>query len=186
MCGAGTIPIEAALLARRIAPALAGSTDRMPRPFAFQSWPGFDAAAWEREVARAQEEVLASAPLPIHGSDRDAGAIQAAHANAERAGVASDVAFHVAPVSAVEPPEGSGWMVSNPPYGVRVGESAPLRNLYAALGRLGRQRMPGWKLALLSANRQLEGQIGVRFSEALRTVNGGIPVRLVVGEFGER
>ena len=180
MCGSGTIPIEAALAARRIAPGLA-SAAREPRAFAFTRWLEFDAGLWGDVVARAREEILPAAPAPILGSDRDAGAVEAARANAERAGVGESVAWSVRPLSAVEPPEGPGWIVSNPPYGVRVGERDPLRNLYAAAGRLARERLPGWTLALLTADRVLEGQLGVPLEEALRTSNGGIPVRLVVG-----
>jgi putative N6-adenine-specific DNA methylase len=179
MCGAGTIPIEAALIARRIAPGLARG--REPRNFAFHHWPEFESADWERVVADARERVLDASPVPIHGSDRDAGAIEAARANAERAGVAADLALAVAPLSAAEAPAGTGWLVTNPPYGVRVGESRPLRNLYAALGRLGRERFAGWRLALLSADRQLEAQLGTELREALATTNGGLRVRLVVG-----
>ncbi|HEY0780723.1 MAG TPA: THUMP domain-containing protein, partial [Gemmatirosa sp.] len=84
LCGSGTIPIEAALVARRIAPG-------RHRAFAFERWLDFDAAAWHALRARADEGVLSFAPQPIAGSDRDAGAVQAARANAERAGVAEDV-----------------------------------------------------------------------------------------------
>lgn len=177
-CGSGTIATEAALLARQIAPGLAGGT---ARGYAFAEWPDFDAALWERVVARAATEALPAAGAPIHASDRDAGAIEAARANAERAGVLADLALDVRPLSAFEPPAGPGWLVSNPPYGVRVGESDALRNLYAALGRLARERLPGWTVALWSADRGLERQVGVRFTDALRTRNGGIPVRAVVG-----
>ena len=180
MCGAGTIPIEAALIARRIAPGLAGP-EREPRRYAFTAWPEFDPARWAATVDRAREEIRSSAEVPILGSDRDAGAISAASANAARAGVADDVELSVRPVSAIEPPQGPGWVVSNPPYGVRVGERDPLRNLYAALGRTLRVRCPGWTLALLSPDHALERQLGIRLGEALRTSNGGIPVRLVVG-----
>jgi putative N6-adenine-specific DNA methylase len=180
MCGSGTIPIEGALLARRIAPGLA-SSDRAARRYAFLDWPDFDAAAWDAVVGRAREEVRPAAGVPILGSDRDEGAVEAARANAARAGVAEDVDFAVRPLSAVEPPPGPGWLVSNPPYGLRVGESDALRNLYAALGRTARARLPGWTVALLSADRRLEGQTGIAFDEAFRTSNGGIPVRLVVG-----
>ena len=120
-----------------------------------------------------------SSPVSILGSDRDAGAIDAARANAARAGVGEDVAFDVRPLSAIEPPDGPGLLIANPPYGVRVGESDALRNLYAALGRTARQKCPGWTLALLSADRKLEGHVGLPFSESFRTSNGGIPVRLV-------
>ena len=136
---------------------------------------------WAAVVDRACERMLPASPVPIQGSDRDEGAIVAANANAERAGVAGDVEFSVRAVSAVEPPPGPGWMVINPPYGVRIGEKDPLRNLYAALGRTLRERCPGWTLALLSPDAGLERQVGVPLEEALRTSNGGIPVRLVTG-----
>ncbi len=180
MCGSGTVAIEAALLARRIAPGLA-SAERTPRRYAFLDWPDSDARLWARTVERAAGEVLPAAPVPVAASDRDAGAVEAARANAARAGVLDDLALDVRPLSAVEPPPGTGWLLSNPPYGVRVGETEGLRNLYAALGRLARERLPGWTLGLLSADRGLEAQVRVRFAEALRTRNGGIPVRLVVG-----
>ncbi|HEX6747114.1 MAG TPA: class I SAM-dependent RNA methyltransferase [Longimicrobium sp.] len=183
MCGSGTIPIEAALIARGVAPGLARA-GREPRAFAFTAWPEFHAGAWERIVAEARAAERPSSPVPIHGSDRDAGAIDAATANAERAGVADDVRFAVHPVSAIEPPPGPGLLIANPPYGVRVGESDALRSLYAALGRTARARCPGWTLALLSADRKLEGQVGLPFAEVFRTSNGGIPVRLVTTTVG--
>jgi putative N6-adenine-specific DNA methylase len=180
MCGSGTIPIEGALLARRIAPGLARPS-REPRAYAFSAWPEFHADAWRAVVDRAREEIRDTAPVPILGSDRDEGAIAAATANAARAGVEADVELSHRAVSAIEPPAGPGWIVINPPYGVRVGERDPLRNLYAALGRTLRERCPGWTLALLSPDDALERQVGVPLEEALRTSNGGIPVRLAVG-----
>jgi putative N6-adenine-specific DNA methylase len=183
MCGAGTIPIEAALIARRIAPGLAGP-GREPRRHAFRQWPEFDARLWDRLVERAREEILPAAAAPIRGSDRDEGAIAAARANAERAGVLPDLALEAMPISAIEAPGPDGWLVSNPPYGVRVGESGPLRNLYAALGRVARERFPGWRVALLTADRDLERQTGLALGEAFRTQNGGIPVRLAVARVG--
>jgi putative N6-adenine-specific DNA methylase len=180
MCGSGTIAIEGALIARGVAPGLANA-DRRPREYAFTAWPDFDAQAWNRIVDAAREEIRPSAGVPIVASDRDAGGIEAAAANAERAGVLDDVDLSVRPVSAIEPPaEGGGWMVANPPYGVRLGETDRLRNLYSALGRVARERCPGWTLALLSAERKLEGQVGLPFRDVLHTSNGGIPVRLVV------
>ena len=180
MCGSGTLPIEGALLARRIPPGLA-APDREPRDYAFTAWPDFDVERWAAVVDRAAAQVLPRSPVPILGSDRDEGAIAAATANAERAGVLQDVEFSARAVSAVEPPPGRGWMVINPPYGVRIGEKDPLRNLYAALGRTLRERCPGWTLALLSPDAGLERQVGLPLDEVLRTSNGGIPVRLVVG-----
>ncbi|HEX6069184.1 MAG TPA: hypothetical protein VFZ18_05155, partial [Longimicrobiaceae bacterium] len=179
LCGSGTIPIEAALLARRIPPGLA-SAARTPRRFSFEEWPDFEPEAWRAVVERARDAILPEAPIPILGSDRDAGAIAAAEANAARAGVADDVELAVRPASAMPDPGAEGWMVTNPPYGVRVGETEGLRDLYAALGAAARRALPGGRVALLSAERRLEGQMRIPLREVLSTRNGGIPVRLVV------
>ncbi|MBC7788908.1 MAG: class I SAM-dependent RNA methyltransferase [Anaerolineae bacterium] len=181
MCGAGTIPIEGSLIARRIAPGLlqGGSTRR----FAFFNWPEFDAAKWDEIVADARGAVLPSAASPILGSDRDAGAIAAAMANAERAGVAADVEFSERALSAIEPPVSPGWLITNPPYGVRVGERDRLRNLYAQLGNVARLKLQGWSLAMLSADETLDRQVGVPLETVLATRNGGIAVRVLRGSF---
>jgi len=89
------------------------------------------------------------------------------------------VEIREAALSALEPPPGQGLLIANPPYGVRVGETKPLRDLFARLGQVARARCAGWDLALLSADRGLEAQVGLRWTECLRTSNGGIPVRLI-------
>jgi len=183
MCGSGTIPIEGAMMARRMAPGIDHGRGAS-REFAFMRWPGFDEFAWKGRVARAVAEVVPAAPSAIVAADRDAGAMAATLANAERAGVAGDIEMRQQSISALELPASPGWLVTNPPYGVRVGESAPLRNLYAGLGKVLRSRGPGWTLGMLSADRALEGQVGVSFSEVFRTSNGGIPVRLVRAHVG--
>ncbi len=174
MCGAGTIPIEAALLARRIAPG-------MSRRFAFEGWPGFDRTRWDELLASARERCLSRAPAPIQGSDRDAGAIEAALANAARAGVVDDVAFSRSTISAMEPAPGPGLLIANPPYGARVGERERLRNLYAQFGNVARRRCPGWRVSLLSAHAGLERQTGLPLETAFTTLNGGIRVRAMQG-----
>lgn len=179
-CGSGTIPIEAALMARRIPPGLAAG-DRSPRVFAFQGWPEFAPTIFDDVVGRALEAARPSAGIPIVASDRDRGAIRAAAANAERAGVQGDVELSVRSLSDVAPPPGPGWLVTNPPWGARVGERAGLRDLYAALGNFARRSLPGWRVVLLSADSRLEGQVGLSLEERLRTRSGGIGVRVVVG-----
>lgn len=183
-CGSGTIPIEAALFARRIAPGLA-NPGLEPRVYAFQSWPEHDPELWTRVVESARSRVLPAAGMEIRGSDRDAGAVTASRGNAERAGVVGDVVFEARAISAVEPPVSPpgepGALVTNPPYGVRIGERDRLRNLFAAFGRVARERFPGWLMTVLSADRFLEAHLGLPLEEALRTRNGGIPVRVLVG-----
>jgi putative N6-adenine-specific DNA methylase len=173
MCGSGTIPIEAALIARRIAPGIS-------RPFAFQEWPSFDAAMWERLRTEAESRALPRSPVSIKGSDRDAGAIEAARANAERAGVSADIELSLRALSAIEDcATETGQIVTNPPYGVRVGEADRLRDLYARLGQVVRSKCPGWGLTVLSANQRLERELRLRLENRLSTRNGGIPVRVL-------
>ncbi len=174
MCGSGTIAIEGALIARRIAPGLR-------RSFAFVEWPEFEREPWERVLDEARARILPAAPAPIQASDRDAGAIQAAIANAERAGVAGDIDFSRRAISAIEPPPGPGWIVTNPPYGARVGERDHLRNLYSQLGKVLRAKCRGWTVALLSADARLDSRLGVQLAPALKTRNGGIAVRAAIG-----
>ena len=120
------------------------------------------------------------APM-IRGSDRDTAAIAAARANAARAGVGRAVGFSTAPLSSVAPEGGaSGWIVTNPPYGKRVG-SDDLRRLYAHLGEVLRERFGGWTVALLVADPGAARAANLPLTTRLRTVNGGIPVHLLVG-----
>ncbi|MGI9078732.1 MAG: THUMP domain-containing class I SAM-dependent RNA methyltransferase [Gemmatimonadaceae bacterium] len=184
MCGAGTIAIEGALIARRIAPGLRheGGTRR----FAFFSWPEFDTGRWDAIVADARGVILSSAAAPILASDRDAGAIAAAISNAERAGVTTDIEFSKRALSAIEPPASPGWLVTNPPYGVRVGDRDRLRNLYAQLGNVARRKLEGWNLALLSADETLDRQVGIPLDTVLATRNGGIAVRMLRGAIAAR
>ncbi len=172
LCGAGTIPIEGALLARRIPPGLS-------RSFAFMRWPTFHEPTWKRVLDDARAQMLPAAPAPIFGSDRDAGAIAAARANAERAGVAADIVFEEKAISRIEPPPEAapGAIITNPPYGVRVGDRDALRNLYAQLGTVARSRFPGWRLLVLSADARLDRQVGTSMETVLTTKNGGIAVR---------
>jgi putative N6-adenine-specific DNA methylase len=178
LCGAGTIPIEGALLARRIAPGLA-------RGFAFMRWPSFEKAVWERLVASARERELPNAAAPIVGTDRDAGAIEAATANAARAGVAGDVELAQRSLSAIEAPDSRGWLITNPPYGVRVGTGDTVRDLYAQLGNVARGVLPGWHVGFLSPDRALDAQPRIAVTPAFETTNGGIKVRFLTGRVPE-
>jgi len=149
MCGSGTFAIEAALMARRIAPGIA-------RSFACERWPRTAArmeCAAQRKKARAHE--LPAAAAPILASDRDSGAVDATRANAVRAGVDGDIEIRECALSAIEPPQNPGLVVVNPPYGGRVGEGVALRNLYAQLGNVARAKCAGWSLGRLSADRGL-------------------------------
>lgn len=172
--GSGTIPIEAALIARRIPPG-------HRRTFALERWPTFEAAVWSGVRGRFEEAIQGRAPAPILGAERDAGAVEAAAANAARAGVEGDVDFRRAAVSALELPEGPGLVATNPPYGVRLGDRRDLRNLYARLGAVVRQGGPGWTAVVLIADRAHAAALNLALEERWRSSNGGVPVRCIVG-----
>jgi putative N6-adenine-specific DNA methylase len=170
-CGSGTIPIEAALLARRVP---AGYTRR----FAFMDWPNFDSKLWDKLLADAGKAIVSDIPKII-ASDRDAGAIQASQANAERAGVADCIEFSGKAISAIDPPPSPGWVVTNPPYGVRLSKTNDLRNLYAQLGKVLRTKCPGWHVTIICDSIQLIRSTGLEFDKGISIMNGGLKVRLV-------
>ncbi len=169
-CGSGTIPIEAALMARKIAPGI-------NRHFAFMDWPNFDGETWGRLKALSRKGQPKSVP-PIMGSDRDAGAIRAAGENAERAGVADHVSFSCRSLSDLDAPPGPGWVVTNPPHGVRLKSSRDLRSLYIRLGRVLRDQCPGWKAAILSGSDSFPALTGLNFNRQWPLRSGGLRVRL--------
>jgi putative N6-adenine-specific DNA methylase len=177
-CGSGTIAIEAALMALNIPPGI-------DRRFAFMDWPGYDEAAFEdqRSAVRLQPSDISCQPfLPaILASDRDAGAVKMARENAERAGVENAIEFKCQAVSSITPPAGSGWVVTNPPYGMRVSAGKDLRNLYAQFGNVLRLHCPGWNVSVLCNDPVLLGQMHVRLDTSLGFVNGGLAVRVARG-----
>lgn len=190
-CGSGTFLIEAALLALQIPPG-------QGRRFAFMRWPGFSASIWSAEQ-RAAAPSQPPAPLTLMGSDRDEGAVEAARSNARRAGVAEYVTFQCRAFSAIEPPDTAGWVVTNPPYGLRLGpagrkphpderqRSSP-RALYAALGDVLREKCPEWRVALLCPDEKLAWATGLSFDphQSLTTANGGLRVTLWQGQVPAR
>lgn len=176
MSGSGTFPIEAALIARRIPPGL-------NRSFACEQWPGHDRAmaAQVREEARAG--ILPHATASIVGGDRSTSALATAERNAARAGVAEEIVWRRANLNdwqgASGPAPGS-LIVSNPPYGVRVGRPEALRSVHAKLGEMARQVCPGApRLALLTPETAtaVSRVSGVALRSAFLTSNGGIRVR---------
>ena len=176
-CGSGTIVVEAAGLALGLPPG------RLRAP-ALQSYAPFDPDVWET-VRR--ERRPAAAPAPLVGSDRDAGAVEAARANAERAGVAAAVAFELAAVSAQRwlagdgtPAEGA--VVTNPPFGLRVAKGGDLRPLYQTLGTKVAALGAGWRAAVLAHDVRLARKTGLALQAAWTTRHGGIAVTALVGD----
>jgi putative N6-adenine-specific DNA methylase len=176
MCGSGTLAIEAALIALRRAPG-------RDRTFAFQRWPGHDAAAFEAMRAAAKAEERPAPACAIHASDLNAGALGTARRNARRAGVLDHLELFRGDVThpSVLPTEPAGILVANPPYGKRVGEAGEVEPLYSALGALLCERLPRWRAAILvPEDVRIERLLALEVDDAFELVNGGIQCRLLV------
>jgi putative N6-adenine-specific DNA methylase len=171
-CGAGTVLVEAAMLARRMSPG-------RHRSFQFMEWPSFDAAGWDRLLKGADADVIDRCP-PIIGSDRDEGAVAAAIENAVAAGVGADVVVERRSASELVLPNRAGWLVSNPPYGHRVG-GPDVRDLYDRFGAVLRERAGGWHVALMGSTDTPVARLHLPLVPELSTSNGGIPVSIHTG-----
>lgn len=184
-CGSGTLLIEAACMALGrapgLVPTLAGEPPRSRR-FALQRWPDFDPDLWQREVLAAHRlslDTLADGrPLaPILGRDHDADVLAQAQTNAEAAGVAPWIRFELGEAKSFSPPPGPGLVVTNPPFGERLGQPEELEQLYAALGHQLRQRAPGWTLWLLSGHPGLTASLRLKTSQRIPVSHGGLDCR---------
>lgn len=173
MCGTGTIAIEAALKALRVAPGL------LRAGFGFQRWPGFDQRLWQRLVDEARAGVLAELPAPIAGSDISHSAIAMAHENARRAGVGDLISLGRGEVAELSPPPGPGVLIFNPPYGKRLGEEEELKPLYKQIGDVLKQRCKGYTAYLFTGNLELAKSVGLKASRRIVLFNGPIECRLL-------
>jgi 23S rRNA G2445 N2-methylase RlmL len=93
--------------------------------------------------------------------------------------VAGCIEFSGRAISAIDPPSGPGWVVTNPPYGVRVSQTNDLRNLYAQFGKVMRAKCPGWRVTMICDRVQFIRNTGLEFDQGIPTMNGGLKVRLV-------
>ncbi len=170
LCGSGTFVIEAAEMA-------AGLMPGRSRHFAFQKLANFDADAWQA-MREANPAIVPS--VKFHGSDRDAGAIASANANAKRAGVADFTVFTKKNMSDLTPPEGPpGLVIMNPPYGARIGDKRELHALYSAIGKTLSARFQGWRVGLITSDASLARSADLPFLPPGRSVShGGMKVHL--------
>jgi len=169
MCGSGTFVIEAAEMAL-------GLQAGRARSFAFEELATFDTEAF---VALKGRDAVAT-DLMFYGSDRNAGAIQNANANAKRAGVAGQTQFIEAAVSDMQRPDGPvGLVIVNPPYGARIGDKKKLFGLYAALGQRLKSEFGGWRVGIITSDADLARATGLPgLTNGAPIPHGGLKVRL--------
>ncbi len=147
-CGSGTIPIEAALLARNIAPGLS-------RKFAAEEWDMIPQAIWKEERKAAFSAIDNESEVRILASDISPSAIIAAQQNAAEAGVDDCIEFSVLPFNRLQAPEKHGIIITNPPYGERIGEKDELRKIYKELSAFYKEN-PSWSLYLVTSDKEFE------------------------------
>ena len=165
-CGSGTIPIEAAMIARNIAPGI-------HRKFASEEWERIGKDLWKKARVEAYQAINYDVMPEIYGSDIDPDAIELAKANAEKAGVDDCITFEVKPCQEIVLPGKYGVMITNPPYGERIGELKEVENMYRALGGIMKEN-PTWSTYLITSMEYFESLFGRKADRKRKLFNGRI------------
>ena len=163
-CGSGTIPIEAALIAKNQAPGLGRSFDA-------QKWPCVSAQVWLDAAEEAMDREFHGA-YDIWGGDIDPKAVAIARENAVKAGVEDIVRFDVADMGALRRQSEYGQLVTNPPYGERLMDEEAVKTLYRAFGEMYRRLPPKWRVLVLSSAEGFEKAFGRRADKKRKLYNG--------------
>ena len=185
MCGSGTLLIEAALMAADIAPGL------QRKRYGFSRWTGHQSAIWEELVSEAKaRKAKGLSELNVHliGRDQDKSVLRSARQNAERADVDDFIDFAACRVEDLQRkdlPEGEGLLVTNPPYGERLGETQQLMFLYRHLGDLLKQQFSGWNAVIFTSNPELCKVMGLRAEKQYKLYNGAMESRLYIYPISE-
>ncbi|ALM51895.1 bifunctional 23S rRNA (guanine(2069)-N(7))-methyltransferase RlmK/23S rRNA (guanine(2445)-N(2))-methyltransferase RlmL [Halomonas huangheensis] len=186
MCGSGTLLIEAGLMAADIAPNL--SRER----FGLHGWAQHDIACW----AELKREALARASIGrkrcqslLFGFDQSPPALTAANSNAMRAGIPALMTFQGGSVARLSRPrvlnpQEPGLVITNPPYGERIGELPELVRLYGDLGLRLKAEFQGWRLAMFTGNPDLGHRLGMRAHKQYALKNGPLDARLLLMDIG--
>ncbi len=176
MCGSGTLLVEGALMAADSAPGL------MREHWGFSGWLGHDAEVWHALLDEADDRAEAGRTRLglIAGYDADARAIELARACAKRAGLGGAITLRQRELTELTAPEGAlpGLVVTNPPYGVRLGEAEALAPLYATFGERLLAEFDGWRAAVLTNDETLARATGLRSTSAHTLYNGTIEAKL--------
>jgi 23S rRNA (guanine2445-N2)-methyltransferase / 23S rRNA (guanine2069-N7)-methyltransferase len=173
MCGSGTLVIEAAMIAARIAP------NARRHYFGFFGWLGHDRAAWDALKRDALAAEIAPA-FRLRGLDVDAGVLPAARDNAERAGVAKFTSFERGELRNARPAgESAGFLATNPPYGVRLADRDTARASMKELGAVLRANFSGWDAVILAGSPDAGLELGIRAERVHTLWNGALECRLL-------
>lgn len=170
-CGSGTIPIEAAMIGWNLAPGLR-------RTFDAESWDALPQALWQQAREEAYDLVRDDEPLEIVGSDIDREAIEVALTNAKGAGLAKEISFYETPVAKWKPDGDYGVVITNPPYGERIGSADEVEQVIRQLGSIYK-RLDTWSAFVLSPSKQFEHYFGRPADKKRKLFNGRIECALL-------
>jgi putative N6-adenine-specific DNA methylase len=170
MCGAGTFLIEAALMANGMAPARG-------RDFTFRHLRNFDQTAWDQIRQESLRQTFPAPPPAIFGCDENAQALTLVRKNLEGLGI-ENIGLNQVNVLDITPPAPEGLLITNPPYGVRMGDRAELEMWYPKFGNLLKQRFAGWRVFILTADSRLPKLIRLAPSRKIPLYNGPLESRL--------
>ncbi len=171
MCGSGTFLLEAAMMALGIAP---GSK----RSFGFEKLKNFDASAWQTMKQQAMKKAKSVTFQKIYGSDADLRAVRVSRKNLEEAGLLEAVQLAHADFADVVTPAEEGTLVTNPPYGVRIGEDEALAALYPKMGETLKRKFAGWTAYFLTSDMRLPKLMRLAPSKRTPLFNGPLECRL--------
>ena len=163
-CGSGTIPIEAALIAKNRAPGL-------NRAFSAQKWRWLDSGLWLRAADEAMDKEY-HGDYDIWGGDIDPRAVAIARDNAVKADMEDAIRFEVADATKFHRDAPAGRVVTNPPYGERILEKKEAEELYRAFGKAARGLPEGWKVSVLSSHTEFERTFGCQADKKRKLYNG--------------
>ncbi len=165
LCGSGTILIEAALLGDNIAPGLT-------RRFAAEDWELLGRDLWTKIRAEASAQIQDN-PLELQGSDSDGGVLAQARANADNAGVGDKIHFQRRDLGEVRSSYKYGCIITNPPYGERLGDSARVKLLHREMGRVFAP-WDTWSIYVITSNQDFEREFGRQADKKRKLFNGRI------------
>lgn len=185
LCGAGTLLIEAAMMAADQAPNL--NRER----FGFHGWAGHDDLVWQEQKREADARASIGrkrCKAQLLGFDQSPAALTAAKSNAMRAGIPALISLHGQSLGQLTRPDAltaeRGLLITNPPYGERLGELPELVRLYAQLGEKAKTLFPGWTLAVFTGNPDLGHRLGMRAHKQYALKNGALEAKLLLMEIG--
>ncbi|MDO9536491.1 MAG: class I SAM-dependent RNA methyltransferase [Bacillota bacterium] len=167
-CGSGTIPIEAAMIGRNIAPGL-------NRKFASEKWPMIEKNLWKEARIEAFNAIDQDTPIKIFASDKDEKVIEVAKENAAQAGVDDCIKFSVKPFSQVKIKEKYGVVITNPPYGERLGSQEEIAELYQTMGKTFKEE-PTWSVYVITPYEKFENVYRKKANRKRKLYNGNIKV----------